>query len=163
MVKLELLVPAEMKVMPCFQKYVGGGLPTAVPLSTTSEPTWAITLCGVKVKEWAARLSQIDYEREMALVAEDAERAIVGVGRLAADPDGTVGEFALMVRTDHQAHGLGHALLSEVLAYARGRGLKSVWGDIERGNERMLVLAADLGFLTTAADDPVLLRATKTL
>ena len=113
--------------------------------------------------EWAARLSQIDYEREMALVAEDAEGAIVGVGRLAADPDGTVGEFAMMVRTDHQARGLGHALLSEVLAYARGRGVKAVWGDIERGNERMLALAADLGFLTAAADDPVLLRATKTL
>lgn len=113
--------------------------------------------------EWAARLSQIDYEREMALVAEDGEGAIVGVGRLAADPDGTVGEFALMVRTDHQARGLGHALLSEVLAYARGRGLKSVWGDIERGNERMLALAADLGFVTATADDPVLLRVTKTL
>ena len=113
--------------------------------------------------EWAARLSQIDYEREMALIAEDADRAIVGVGRLAADPDGMVGEFALMVRTDHQARGLGYALLSEILDYARGRGLKTVSGDIERGNQRMLTLAADLGFATTAADDPVFLRATKAL
>ena len=112
---------------------------------------------------WAERLSQIDYEREMALVAEDAEGAILGVGRLAADPEGTVGEFALMVRTDHQARGLGHALLSEVLGYARGRGLKTVWGHIERGNERMLALATDLGFAIDAADDPVLLRATKAL
>ena len=113
--------------------------------------------------EWAARLSQIDYEREMALIAEHADRAIVGVGRLAADPDGMVGEFALMVRTDHQARGLGYALLSEILDYARGRGLKTVSGDIERGNQRMLTLAADLGFATTAADDPVFLRATKAL
>lgn len=111
--------------------------------------------------EWAARLSQIDYEREMAMVAEESDGAIVGVARLAADPDGTQAEFALMVRTDHQAHGLGHGLLSEALAYAHDRGVRTVWGDIERGNTRMLAVAADLGFTLGPSEDPLLLRASK--
>jgi acetyltransferase len=113
--------------------------------------------------EWAARLSQIDYEREMALVAEESDGAIVGVVRLAAEPDGARAEFALMVRTDHQTRGLGHAMLSEALDYAKARGVATVWGDIERGNARMLTVANDLGFVHGPADDAALLRATKAL
>lgn len=113
--------------------------------------------------EWAARLSQIDYDREMALAAVDAQGEILGVARLAADPEGAEAEFALMVRTDHQQRGLGHALLAELLAYAKDRGLRRVWGEIRRDNRRMLEVADHLGFSRGPAEDVALVRATKTL
>src|SRR6185437_11858013 len=62
-------------------------------------------------ENWAARLSQIDYGREMALAAADMTGGIVGVARLAGDPEGETAEFALLVRTDHQRRGLGKALM----------------------------------------------------
>ncbi|WP_304165069.1 bifunctional acetate--CoA ligase family protein/GNAT family N-acetyltransferase [Phenylobacterium aquaticum] len=103
---------------------------------------------------WAARLSQIDYDRELALVAETAKGEVVGVGRLAGDPEGATAEFALMVRTDHHGHGLGHALMTQLIEQARAKGLKSLWGDVARDNPRMLQLADALGFSRHTAEDP---------
>lgn len=95
---------------------------------------------------WAARLSQIDYDREMALVAVDGADNILGVARMAGDPEGETAEFALMVRSDHQRHGLGRTLMDALIDYARARGYRRIWGSIARQNERMLHLARDLGF-----------------
>ncbi|HEX7943853.1 MAG TPA: GNAT family N-acetyltransferase, partial [Phenylobacterium sp.] len=96
----------------------------------------------------ATRLTQIDYDRHMALVAETADGELLGVGRLVEDPQGDTGEFALMVRTDRQKRGLGRVLLQAVLDYARSRGLREIWGDVARENDRMLGLARALGFTT---------------
>lgn len=112
--------------------------------------------------EMIARLTQLDYDRQMALVAEDASGAILGVGRLACDPEGDSAEFALMVRSDRQGHGLGRLLLSAVLDYAEARGLKEVWGEILHENEPMQVLARDLGFVTGVSDDARVLRLVRT-
>ena len=112
--------------------------------------------------EWAARLSQFDYDREMALAAE-AGGEIFGVARLAADPQGESAEFALLVRTDHQHRGLGRALMEQLIDYAKSRGLKQLWGAVERGNRRMLDLAGDLGFKPERHEDPVLVRETLAL
>jgi acetyltransferase len=109
--------------------------------------------------EWAARLSQLDYDREMALAAE-AGGEIFGVARLAADPEDESAEFALLVRTDRQNHGLGRALMEALIAYARSRGLKELWGAVERGNHRMLDLAQALGFEPRHHEDPALVRET---
>src|SRR6202007_1487600 len=94
----------------------------------------------------AASLTQIDYDRQMALVAEASDGEILGVGRLNADPQGESAEFALMVRTDHQHHGLGEQLLRALLDYAKARGLRKVWGETSCENGRMLTLARALGF-----------------
>jgi acetyltransferase len=113
---------------------------------------------------WAARLSQIDYDREMALVAVDSAGAIVGVARLAGDPQGETAEFALMVRSDRQRQGLGHALMEALIGYARGRRYQRLWGSIARENKRMACLAGDLGFaLETDEADVSLMRATLAL
>ena len=112
---------------------------------------------------FAARLSQIDYDREMALVAEDASGAILGVGRLAADPEGDTAEFALLVRTDHQSHGLGRRLLSEILDYGRARGLREIWGQVAAHNDRMLTLARALGFRITETEHFSYVRVVNTL
>lgn len=112
---------------------------------------------------WAARLSQIDYDREMALVAETADGQVVGVGRIAGDPEGETAEFALMVRSDHHHRGLGRDLLSALIDHARAKGLKHLWGDVARDNSRMLQLAQSLGFVLKTAEEPDRVRVDLTL
>jgi acetyltransferase len=95
--------------------------------------------------EMAARLTQIDYDREMAfLLLQDEE--LLGVGRLAADPDFERAEFALTVASARQGKGYGALLLRHVLDYAKRRGIKKVFGIILRENRRMIDLAQHLGF-----------------
>jgi acetyltransferase len=101
--------------------------------------------------EMAARLTQIDYDREMAflLLPKDGEE-ILGVGRLAADPGFQQAEFALVVASDRQRRGYGELLLRHVLAYAKTRGIARVVGHILRENRRMIDLAKRLGFAPQA-------------
>lgn len=103
--------------------------------------------------EMAARLTQIDYDRDMAflLLAGTKEREILlGVGRLAADPDFEQAEFALTVASDQQGKGYGKLLLTHVLDYARTRGIKKVFGIMLRENRKMIGLAEHLGFAPEA-------------
>lgn len=113
---------------------------------------------------WPERLSQIDYDREMALVAEAPDGLILGVARLVGDPEGETAEFALMVRSDRQDHGLGRLLLDALLEHADARGLREIWGDVARDNARMLAMATAFGFERRAADgDFSRVRVVKTL
>lgn len=110
--------------------------------------------------ETTARLSQIDYDREMVLVAQDNADALCGVVRMVFDPDFTAAECAIIVRTDSQGKGLGRHLLQRALDYARTRGTSRVWGDILSGNERSVDLARRLGAdCARSADDPKMVRA----
>jgi acetyltransferase len=107
----------------------------------------------------AARLSQIDYDREMALLAiepskDDEPEAIVGVVRLYADPDNTTAEYAILVRSDFHGHGLGYALMQEMLSYAKTRGLVSVFGEVLSENRRMLDMARELGATVDGRNGP---------
>jgi acetyltransferase len=96
--------------------------------------------------EMAARLTQIDYDREMAFLLLDGKE-LLGVGRLAADPDFEQAEFALIVASDRQGHGYGRLLLEHVLHYAKARGVTRVVGHVLRENDKMLDLAKRLGFV----------------
>ncbi len=103
-----------------------------------------------------ARLTQIDYEREMALVAVELdatgrEGETLGVVRLVADPDNVEAEFAIIVRSDLKGGGLGRLLMQRITDYARGRGTRCLVGDVLRGNRAMLELAAHCGFEPDAA------------
>ncbi|UYN93000.1 MAG: bifunctional acetate--CoA ligase family protein/GNAT family N-acetyltransferase [Enhydrobacter sp.] len=95
--------------------------------------------------EMAARLTQIDYDREMAFLLLDGEE-LLGVGRLAADPGFEQAEFALIVASDRQGRGYGRLLMDNVLAYAKTRGIKRVIGHVLRENRKMFGLAEALGF-----------------
>jgi acetyltransferase len=111
---------------------------------------------------FVARLTQIDYDREMALVATEstAEGApILGVARIVADPDNEAAEYAVMVRSDLKGQGLGYQLMTEILNYARARGIKRVFGDVLRENRTMLLMAEELGFrIVPDMDDPQVVR-----
>jgi acetyltransferase len=108
-------------------------------------------------------LTQIDYGRQMALVAEAFDGAILGVGQLCTDPEGETAEFAVMVRSDQQGHGLGEQLLRALLDYAAVRGVCEVWGDTERGNARMQELARALAFSVRPSSDPAQVRLVRVL
>ena len=97
----------------------------------------------------AARLSQIDYDREMALIAYDPAQPegaqdILGVVRLICDPNNAKGEFAIIVRSDLKGHGLGYCLMGEMLAWARRRGLGQVVGEVLMENSTMLHMVDNL-------------------
>jgi acetyltransferase len=105
------------------------------------------------------RLSQIDYDREMAFVAELPDGTFGSVVRLVFDPNFQSAECAIIVRSDLQHHGLGAIMLSEGLAYAGSRGVRSVFGDILAGNVRALELAKHLnGRISISPTDPDLVR-----
>ncbi|MDE2369120.1 MAG: acetate--CoA ligase family protein [Burkholderiales bacterium] len=103
-----------------------------------------------------ARLTQIDYEREMAFIATtpDAEgrEETLGVVRVTCDPDNQEAEFGIVVRSDLKGGGLGLKLLHKLIAYLRARGTRRLRADVLVENQRMLELAAALGFEIGAAD-----------
>jgi acetyltransferase len=94
----------------------------------------------------AARLSQIDYDREMALIALSPNGEIHGAARLLADPDNVAAELGVMVRTDMAGRGLGARLFADLVEHARKRGLQRLSSEIANLKRPMLELARDLGF-----------------
>jgi acetyltransferase len=109
-----------------------------------------------------ARLTQIDYDREMAFVLFDAQNEVAGVGRLSADPDGARAEFAVLARSDLKGHGIGHLFMDRLIAYARARGIHELFGDTLVENEPMLTLCRELGFKISAPSRGIV-RATLVL
>jgi acetyltransferase len=108
-----------------------------------------------------ARLTQIDYDREMAFVLVNSENDVVGVARIAADPDNLRAEFALLVRSDMKGHGLGRLLMQRLIGFARKRGIGELWGDILAENSAMLSLCDEAGCaIAPSPVDPCLKRAT---
>ena len=113
----------------------------------------------------AARLSQIDYNREMALVARLTDNGMaLGVARFSADPDNRRAEFAVAARSDWKGRGLGTLLMNRIIDIARQRGIAEIIGDVLHENEPMLSLARHLGFtLAILPQDPEVVRVTKAL
>jgi acetyltransferase len=108
--------------------------------------------------EMLVRFTQIDYDRELALVAvmrKDGGDVEVGVTRYVLNPDGESGEFALVVADEWQAKGIGSRLLGALIEAARARGLKSIDGEVLGENVTMLQLVHKLGFeVHPSPDDP---------
>jgi succinyl-CoA synthetase beta subunit len=102
-----------------------------------------------------AYLTQIDYERAMAFIAEGAAarggRETLGVVRAHADPDNVTAEFAVLVRSDLKGRGLGSVLLEKLIRYCRARGIHWITGEVLVDNVRMLQLSAAHGFKTEPA------------
>ncbi|HEY3596877.1 MAG TPA: GNAT family N-acetyltransferase, partial [Paraburkholderia sp.] len=105
-----------------------------------------------------ARMTQIDYDREMALIAtvanEDGSTRTLGVVRAVADPDNETAEFAVAIRSDQKGRRLGRLLMDRIIAYARARGTHWLVGEALRENTAMIALAKACGFTVSATEDP---------
>ncbi|MBA3012496.1 MAG: bifunctional acetate--CoA ligase family protein/GNAT family N-acetyltransferase [Desulfobacula sp.] len=107
-------------------------------------------------KQMLIRLTQIDYDREIALVAlmgKDQDQKMVGVCRIISYPDGTHAEFALAISDEWQGKGIGASLLNQCLAAARNKGLKQIIGLVLAENTQMLKLGKKLGFKINRVQD----------
>ncbi|MDZ4103714.1 MAG: bifunctional acetate--CoA ligase family protein/GNAT family N-acetyltransferase [Hydrogenophaga sp.] len=106
-----------------------------------------------------ARLTQIDYAREMAFIATrpgpDGVEETLGAVRAAIDPDNIGAEFGVIVRSDLKGSGLGQKLMSKLIGHLRARGTQRIHGTVLRINRGMLELARALGFQeSTNPSDP---------
>ena len=103
-----------------------------------------------------ARLTQIDYDREMAFIAtterEPGRSETLGVVRAVADPDNISAEFAIIVRSDIKGQGLGAILLKKLIDYCRSHGTKELVGEALTGNQRVIGLARHFGCAVSHAE-----------
>ncbi|WP_028008753.1 bifunctional acetate--CoA ligase family protein/GNAT family N-acetyltransferase [Solimonas flava] len=109
----------------------------------------------------AARMSQIDYDREMTFVAEADSRPgeLAGVSTLVSDPTGSEAEFAALVHHNFAGLGLGRQLMRAILDYGAQRGIRRIYGDVLLENAPMLALSHSLGFRRERhPDDPGCVR-----
>jgi RimJ/RimL family protein N-acetyltransferase len=115
--------------------------------------------------QFIARLTQIDYAREMAFVAiDEAGDEILGVVRLYSGSSHENGEYAILLRSGLKGKGLGWALMQLIIEYAKSEGLKRIVGQILQENAVMLKMCRELGFeIKTDAEDRGLYDVTLTL
>ena len=109
------------------------------------------------------RFTQIDYDREMALVAtlpeKDGKTVQIAVARYVTNPDGETVEFALAVADAWQKHGIGRKLMSALIESARIKGYRAIVGDVLSQNTKMFRLMGSLGFtIHPHPDDPAVKR-----
>ncbi len=105
----------------------------------------------------SARLTQIDYDRDMALVLVPIpnETEILGVVRISTSPNMEKAEFAIVIRRDMTGQGLGPMLLKRIIDYTRSKKIGVIYGEVLSDNRSMLKLAEAFGFSRkTIPDDP---------
>ncbi len=101
--------------------------------------------------ERLSRLCFIDYDREMALVAEETnaqtgERTILGVARLEKLHETNDAEFGIIISDAWQRRGLGTHLLQMLVQVGRDEGLSRIVAAILPDNHDMQQLARKCGF-----------------
>jgi acetyltransferase len=116
-----------------------------------------------RTHETAARLSQIDYDREMTMVAWDGER-IAGLARSTADPDFDMAEAAVIIRADLREKGLATRLLEVLLGAVAGQGVRQAVLVYPARLARLTAIGSELGFQAAPSpEDASVTRATKIL
>jgi acetyltransferase len=106
--------------------------------------------------EMLVRYCNIDYEREIAIVAEakdNEKKSIIGIGRLICDREYKGGEFAVLVHDAYQGQGLGYKLVDVIIGIAEEKGLEKIHGDILTDNKRMQAVCRKQGFIIEEGDE----------
>ncbi|HTR56792.1 MAG TPA: GNAT family N-acetyltransferase [Casimicrobiaceae bacterium] len=96
-----------------------------------------------------ARFTQVDYDRELALIALDRARGkerIIAVARYVGNPDRESAEFAIVVADAWHGRGVGRALMQLLIACAKRRGFSRLVGNVLTINKSMLDFVSGLGF-----------------
>ena len=91
-------------------------------------------------------MTQVDYEREMALLAVRPDGTTVGVARLVREMDTGEAEFAVVVQGDAKGRGVASALMQQLLAWGRAKAVREVVGQVLADNAPMLAFVRKLGF-----------------
>lgn len=113
-----------------------------------------------------ARFTQVDYERELALIAlpRDGAGPMIGVARYTPNPDGESCEFALTVADAWQRRGVATLLMSRLTDAARDAGYRRMTGSVLASNKAMLQLVQRLQFkLARSADDAQIIDVVRDL
>ena len=117
--------------------------------------------------EMLVRFTQIDYDKEMALIAvtrEANEEKEIAVARYISNPDGASCEFAIVVADEWTKKGIGSQLLRKLMDVAKTRGLHTMEGEVLSDNRPMLDMARSLGFsVLMSKDDPGVMLLSKSL
>ena len=100
--------------------------------------------------EVASQFCVIDYDREIAIVAEhekeDGSKELIGVGRLIADPDLEVMEYAILITDKWQKKELGYTLTNYCMEIAKLRGIKTLAAETTKDNKPMISVFRKLNF-----------------
>jgi acetyltransferase len=115
--------------------------------------------------KFIARMTQIDYAREMAFIALGKKPDdMLGIVRLIADPDYQRAEYAVITRSDLHGKGLGWELMQHLINYAKSEGLMELFGTVLSVNTTMLKMCKKLGFeIEAVRDDATVRRVTLAL
>lgn len=105
-----------------------------------------------RTHETAARLSQIDYDREMTLLAWEDDR-VAGLARATAGPDFEVADCAVIIRSDLRERGLATGLVNALVDALAAQGVHHAVLTFPDGQDRIRNLAGDLGFAVTPSGD----------
>ncbi len=95
------------------------------------------------------RFCNIDYDREMAIVAElkdENRKRIIGIARIIVEGDLKSGEWAVLVHDDYQGKGLGYKLVDLMIGIAQDKGLEEIYAIVLTENDKMLRVGRRLGF-----------------
>lgn len=144
---------------------------TLRPIKPENEPLWMELLASCSKEsiysrfrysfywqshEVATRFCYIDYDREIAIVAElavDGKRQLLGVGRLIADPDHEEVEYAVLIADAWQRKELGSILTDYCLEIAQKWDLKRIVAQTTTDNDRMIAVFKKRGFLVKFGED----------
>ncbi len=111
--------------------------------------------------EMLVRFCNIDYDREMAIIAEYTEggkKRNIGVGRLITEPGEKRAEFAVVVADDFQGKGLGIKLVDMLIGIGEEKGLETIYGFLLPDNRRMMALCRTLGFEVKYGPDEIVVE-----
>jgi acetyltransferase len=99
--------------------------------------------------ELMTRFTQIDYDREMAVVAlieQDGKEEMIGVVRIIADPWGEAAEYAILIADEWQGQRLGSQMTDYIIEIGRDMKLSEIYATVLSSNKGMLTLFERKGF-----------------
>jgi len=143
-----VLHPVKPEDEKCFNKF----------LSTLSEESMRFRFFEI-IKEMShetlVRYCNLDYDREVAVVAElaDDKKPIVGAVRLILDLNGKNGEFAVLVSDELQGLGLGSKLMDLLVEIGKDMHVDKIYGYVSSSNYKMLQLCKKKGFEVETFDE----------
>jgi acetyltransferase len=100
-----------------------------------------------------SRYCNLDYDREIAIVAQLDDSRLIGVVRLILDAEEKKGEFAIMVSDSWHGIGLGSKMMDYIIDIGRDLKLKAIYSDVSPENTKMLNLCGQKGFSANSADE----------